>query len=121
MTHSWNDVRLGDKIKVQHTKGGVIEGEYQKGLLDSSEWVTISGLNYLKSELTILEHKTSYQDGDIGLYADPLTKATYVGVYSDSKKAFMDSTHRTAGMMFYPYCKGIKIVGNIHKEDDTWT
>lgn len=119
---NWTDVKVGDTVTVK-TKGVTLTGPVVRlwGTQTDVTQLTVGDITVYPYLSKLIERKPGFKDGDIGLHTDPLTKATYVGVYSDSKKAFMDSTYRAAGMVFYPYYKGIKIIGNIHEEDDTWT
>ena len=109
---SWNNVREGDKVKVKHDQGAVIEGTYGEGYGDVC---FISGLYFNAETLELLEHTPSFKNGDIGVITSHSTGSNFVGIYIDGTFYSSDSSchvkvHTPIGSTGWD----IKIVGNVY-------
>lgn len=109
---TWDEVKIGDTVTIQHEGGGQLTGEI---LVTTEFYARIGGFSFGKENAQIIEHKPGYLDGDIGVCVSPYT-GTWVGIYNEQSGRFHENAKSEIGKaVFTPSAgKKITIVGNIN-------
>lgn len=112
---NWTDVKIGDTVTVK-TKGVTLTGPVVKwwGTQTDVTQLTVGDITVYPYLSELVEHKPGFKDGDIVVFASPIT-GTWVGIYDSEERMFYDNSeedNRTA--LFSDVISGdITIIGNI--------
>lgn len=115
MTYSWDEIKNGDVVELEHDRGNTLRGEVY--VVTDREFALV-GMPLLRCATWEIKNVTkSFRDGDIGVWKSSYSGANYVGIYDKTEKAFLisDGDYST-DEVFDVNAGGVKIVGNVNAD-----
>lgn len=104
MDLTWNDVKSGDIVEVEHADGGTIAGEAKV----NNFTILIAGVYISKNDpYTIKSVRKAYKIGDVGLLKS--NGQTYIGIYAGDGYFYMHGIR-----MFKDDHEGIEVLKNVN-------
>lgn len=108
---NWDDVSEGDTVEIEHGYGGTIRGEVRSR---EDGIACMAGVYISESAYKVTEIRKAYKDGDIVVYASPIT-GTWVGIYDSEYRMFYDNSEEDNRSALFSVgdLKHHTVIGNI--------